>query len=402
MAVEGLASLIRCEVALICGTSLWTPLLNIYFDALNFPVVSIGLISTTQGILSTVTMMPAGIVSDRIGRKQLIVLSYLLTLLYAVTLVFVGDYTAVLAMSAVQGVAVGLRGAVVGAYVADRVAPDRRGMAFASVSFFQSMGSILATAMGSYLASSYGFTLTFQLGAVVLLGTVVLAGLTLRESFTGATTGRMRSGLLASFTQAVGLLRDRRLALLLAGATVHNLGMRFVFPFLGLYANTVLGFNYLTVGLLLNARRIGDMAGKLPSGKLIDRFGGEFAIFLHVFLTAPIIYLYTLTNNIYLIALIFLIWGSEAGWDIPSRRLLVIKFSEGVGTATALGAAQTFIGLMTLPAPTIGGWIWDAFGPSSVFQVSAVINVVAALPLLVLLREARSPRRGVVAGNRRG
>jgi predicted MFS family arabinose efflux permease len=100
-----------------------------------------------------------------------------------------------------------------------------------------------------------------------------------------------------------------------------------------------------------------------------------------------------LTNNLYLIALIFLIWGSEAGWDIPSRRLLVIKFSKGVGTATALGAAQTFIGLMTLPAPTIGGWLWDAFGPSSVFQVSAVINVVAALPLLVLLREARSPRR---------
>jgi MFS family permease len=385
LAVEGLASLILCEVALICGTSLWTPLLNIYFDALNFPVVSIGLISTTQGILSTITMMPAGIISDRIGRKQLIVLSYLLTLLYAVALVFVRDYYVVLAASAVQGVAVGLRGAIVGAYVADRVAPDRRGMAFASVSFFQSSGSILATAMGSYIASSYGFTLTFQIGAVVLLGTVILAALTLRESFTAAATDRLRTGLLASFIQAVGLFRDRRLGLLL-----------------------VLGFNLLTVGLLLNARRIGDMVGKLPSGKLIDRFGGEFAIFLHVLLTAPIIYLYTLTNNLYLIALIFLIWGSEAGWDIPSRRLLVIKFSEGVGTATALGAAQTFIGLMTLPAPTIGGGSgtpsarpqcfrsapsstsWRRYHSSSSYGRHSARK---ANPVL---------RRGAAAGNRRG
>jgi predicted MFS family arabinose efflux permease len=238
------------------------------------------------------------------------------------------------------------------------------------------------------------------LSAIILLATIFLAAYLLQESVSIKEISRNdinRISLLESTSNAFRLLRDRNMLFLLVGATIHQWGMRLVFPFLSLYANTVLGFSLVMTGLLLNARTIGDVAGQLPIGKLIDRFGGEFALFLHVFLTAPIIYFYTLTNDFFLIFIIFLIWGSEAGWDMPSRRLLIIKFSKGVGTATALGYIQAFIGFVSLPAPTIGGWIWDKFNPTTVFQVGAIVNVFGCIPLLILLLKAKREKRSLAS-----
>ena len=98
--------------------------------------------------------------------------------------------------------------------------------------------------------------------------------------------------------------------------------------------------------------------------------------------------------------------GSEAGWHMPSRRFLIIKYSNGVGTATTLGYIQAFIGIVSLSIPTIGGWMWDNFSPTTVFQVGAVVNVFGCIPLLVLLMKTKRKKfstifkRALVSGSK--
>jgi len=86
-------------------------------------------------------------------------------------------------------------------------------------------------------------------------------------------------------------------------------------------------------------------------------------------------------------------FAREAGWDIPNRRLLIVRYSKGVGSATALGAVQSFIGLMALPSPAVGGWIWDNLGANLPFQISAIVNAVARILLVVLIKSRREKAR---------
>ena len=396
LAIEGLFPLILCEFLISAGIAFWSQLLSIHLKTIGFTVVGIGLRSTIQALLTALTLMPAGLISDRIGRRKLLIFSYGLTLLYVISLVFLRDFYAILLTTVLHGAALGIRNTVVSAYAADRVSPNNRGMAFASISFFQILARIVAIAGGSFIADAFGFVRVFQTSSIVSLTTVFLAAYLLQESLKAKqieATVVERVSLYQSTLDALNLLKDRNMLLLMAGTIIHRVGMQTVAPFLSLYANVVLGFNLITVGFLLNARQVGDVVGQLPVGKLIDRFGGETAMFLHVFMTAPIIYFYSVTNNLFLVFIIFLIWGTELGWDMPSRRLLIIKYGKGVGTATALGSMQAVIAIAGLIAPTLGGWLWDTLGPASVFQVSAIYNMFASIPFLILMLKARRENR---------
>jgi len=102
----------------------------------------------------------------------------------------------------------------------------------------------------------------------------------------------------------------------------------------------------------MNARQIGDIVSQLPSGVLIDRFGAEVILFLHVFQTAPIVYFFS---------------------------------------ATALDGVQSFIDLIALLSPVVGGWIWDNLA-SYLFLTSALVNIIACISLAVWVWNAWKKR----------
>jgi hypothetical protein len=46
-----------------------------------------------------------------------------------------------------------------------------------------------------------------------------------------------------------------------------------------------------------------------------------------------------------------------------------------------------FRGLVTIPAPILGGLIWDGLGPSYVFTIPLAIDLLFKIPLLVTIPE---------------
>jgi hypothetical protein len=52
-----------------------------------------------------------------------------------------------------------------------------------------------------------------------------------------------------------------------------------------------------------------------------------------------------------------------------------------------IGVVSLFRGLLSIPAPTLGGLIWEHIGPQYVFLATIAIDVCMRLPLLALARE---------------
>ena len=52
-----------------------------------------------------------------------------------------------------------------------------------------------------------------------------------------------------------------------------------------------------------------------------------------------------------------------------------------------IGIVSLVRGLLSVPAPLIGGLIWDHWGSHQVFVVTIAIDLLARLPLLASIRE---------------
>lgn len=120
---------------------------------------------------------PAGILSDRLGRKPLIVAGWLLYA--AVYLAFgrAGEQWHAWALFAVYGVFSGLTEGTEKALVADLVPADRRGSAFGWYNLTLGLGALPASLLFGAIWDRWGVENAFTFGAVLALGAALGMGL---------------------------------------------------------------------------------------------------------------------------------------------------------------------------------------------------------------------------------
>ncbi len=292
----------------------------------------------------------------------------------------------------------GLNAAVVGpsksAYVTEVVPEDRRGVAFSTLALFQSLSNVVATTMAGVIASVFGFLWVFVF-AVTLEGVaVVVIALYLQESLrrTPGTGAPSRESTVAQFKNGVIILKNPALLAVLFGIVFHQLGLGISNPYLTIYARDVLQFSLPMISVLLGLERLGIFIGHFPSGRIVDRYGGEICFAFHIFATSPIMILFTITENPFLAGFCLLAWGLTFGLDNVSRQKLIPKYRSNAGLAMAFGVISLIAGIVSMISPTIGAWVWTNFSPQAVFYASAAINAMGSLPLFLLWLYQRRAR----------
>lgn len=91
---------------------------------LNFSPDTIGILLTIGGITTAISMVPVGIISDRIGRRNPQILCLMLSALFSVGFIFANNFLMFSVMIGGYGLAVGLSGPIA-AYVTDIAPPEK-------------------------------------------------------------------------------------------------------------------------------------------------------------------------------------------------------------------------------------------------------------------------------------
>ena len=143
-------------------------------QSLAIPVFLIPLVYLMFNLIYTTCAIPGGILSDKIGRKWVIVLGFLLY-----SLVYFGFGFARLAYHAVilyalYGIYYGLTDGVQRALVADLVPSDKRGTAYGAYHAAVGITALPASLIMGILWETLGATLAFSFGAVLALAAAVL------------------------------------------------------------------------------------------------------------------------------------------------------------------------------------------------------------------------------------
>ena len=258
-------------------------------------------------------------------------------------------------------------------------------MAYATLSFLQSLSGIVAAFVASLVVAFLDFQWLF--GVAIGLELISMAGAVfyLGESLSReAPQKRVRKSSLGQIKTSLAMLKNPPLLAVLFGVVFHQLGLGIQNPYLSVYANQVLLFLPASVSLMLGLERLGIFIGHFPSGKIVDVYGEEISFAFHIFATSPLMVMYVFSTDFVFAGLILLAWGLTFGLDSVSRQKLIAKYRLESGAASAFGTISLISGLISLVSPTIGGWIWTSFSPQMVFYASAAVNVLGSLPLFAL------------------
>jgi len=162
-------------------------------------------------------------------------------------------------------------------------------------------------------------------------------------------------------------------------------------PFMPLYAHQFKGADEFMLGGISMAITVVPMLASMPLGRLADRYGRKKLLFA----IAPLSY----AANLCLVfapssgigaSLVLLLHGVFFGFNSISMALASAMTAEIMPKEQMgrwIGIVSLFRGLLSIPAPLIGGLIWEHIGPQHVFFAAIAMDAFLRLPLLVSVRE---------------
>ena len=156
-------------------------------DSFGLKVDELGLLFTALGLIGVVLIWPAGLATDRFGRKTIIVPTATL-IAVGIGIVAVADtlplFIAGLTMSAVGS---SITGPAPAAYVADLATEDQRGAAMGLYRTFGDIGVVLSPVLSGLLADAVSIPFAIGVNAV-FIGIAAAAFLVFAGSNTSDTS----------------------------------------------------------------------------------------------------------------------------------------------------------------------------------------------------------------------
>lgn len=228
----------------ILGFSILIPLMPFFVQHFGAKPIAIGLLFAVFAGCQFVAGPVWGNVSDRIGRKAVLIVSQIGATIGWTMLAFAPTLGIVFVARIIEGISGG-NISVTQAYVSDLVEPAKRAQAFAYIGAAFSAGLIFGPAAGGWLAGNYGFRVPFLLAAGLQVLTLVITIAVLPES-----RAKDAQSEVATVATVIASLRDPNLAPTLWQKLVYSLGLYGWFAAFTLVLQRQLGLTAETVSYL--------------------------------------------------------------------------------------------------------------------------------------------------------
>ncbi len=377
------------------ATEMIVPLLPAFVTTLGAGALALGWIEGVSDAVASVLKLLSGRWSDRLGRRRpLVVGGYVLASVVRPLVALATAPWHVLAVRATDRVGKGLRTSPRDALIAASVPREHRGAAFGLHRAMDHTGAVL----GPLLATVFLLHWPHRLRTLFWL-TAAPGALAVAVLIAGVREARPRRPALPT-TPAPSPLRPRRRAMrLLVPLAVFTLGNStdlFLLLKAGAAATSIVALPGLWMGL-----HVVKALSSIPGGRLSDRWGRMRTIALGWLVYAAIYAGFALADTPVAVAVLFVAYGLYYGLTEGAQRALVSELLSAGQWGTGFGWYHLTMGVMTLVASVLFGWVWQAWGSAAAFGTGACLALLAVFLLLVVLpRKEAPPEREEAASSR--
>lgn len=361
------------------------PFLSLYLtDQRGIPVSQAALMVSLFGAGSFFSQLIGGELADRLGRRPIMLMSFLVTPAFMVALGFARDIPVIAACTLMVGFFTDLYRPAVGAAIADLVPPESRVRAYGYNYWAINLGAAVAPILAGFMAG-YNYLLLFIADActTLIFGLIVVFGI--RETRPGGAYRTSHT----SFNERIGQLKQEPILL--------------VFTLLALFIGMIYMQGNVTLPLEMGSHGLGP-----------DQYGLAIAVngFLIILVTIPISNLAVRWHRFGTMAIAAAILGLGFGFTALADTLALFIVSIAIWTlgeiaATAVapaiiadlspvklrgiyqGVFGSAWGLAYFAGPLAGGWIYDTLGGDSLWAACLLLGFALAFGYLAMSSSAK-------------
>ena len=374
------------------------PVLPLFAMYLGAGPEAIGLavgISTVTGIFFK---LPAGALSDVIGRRRTMLAGLCFFAIIPFAYFFVDSYTTLVVVRFLHGFATAVYGPVAMAVVAD-VAGERKGEMLSWFSSVAIIGTLAGAPVGGLIVSLMGgvegatdatFRAVYAVVAVTGLASLVLGFKILLKDETPSGVGfASRMEQFMSGIKEVG--GDRRVVAASAMEGVQNMTMGALEAFLPVYAVTVAGLSAFEAGLLWAVQVVVTMLAKPVMGKVSDRYGRRPLIVAGLISCALPFALIPHLIGFWTLVPACLVFGFGEALVTSSSAAMVADLCKARHFGTAMGVFGTIFDIGHASGPILGGLLVGALGYGWAFALMSCV-LIAVIPWFLSTTREVAPR----------
>ena len=350
------------------GFSLSLPFLSLYlFQQRDVPMTVVGLFILGSGIIAAAAQMLAGMLSDKIGRRPIILGSMTLAAALFVVMAFLINSVAPVwtIIGAYVLVRCGLMAArpATQALVVDLMPKSRLAEGYGLLRMGQNLGFGFGPAIGGYFWLVTGYGWLFGAAAVITGIGLLITFTQLKESFSGS------NGEKVSFSAVLATAKDRTFLWFTIISVIAFMGLGQFISTLSVYTVDRIGFSTVQYGSLLTMNAILVVSLQYPAARWINKFSRARALFLGMMV-------YTVG---------YLTMGFVGPYALAIGAMAIITLGEILFSPVSMavvgelspkswrGRYQGFYGLAETMGislgPTLGGMLLDRSAPDGTLAV---------------------------------
>ena len=361
------------------GFSIALPFLALYlYKERGIPMTLVGMIFLIGGLCTTATNLIGGMLSDRFGRRWLLLMVSGVSIFTHAALALLAGVSAPIWSIALVYIAarsiIGTIQPVIATIVADLSPKNRLTESYALVRVGGNVGFALGPAIGGYLMIflSYGWLLSIS--ALTCLVITLLIYFFLRESFLGS---RER----VDFLSTLAVVRDRPFLVLTIFSILLVLSMAHMGSTLSVFAVDRLTFSTFQYGLLLTVNGVMVALSQYPVAYGVNKLSRSNGLIIG--------------SLFYVFGYLTLGWFASFNWVILTIVIITageVVFSPVASAAVAESAPPhkrgRYMGFFALSqtlgfslSPLFGGVLLDIFPtePRLLWGIIAAVGLVAAV-----------------------
>jgi len=360
------------------GFSLLFPVIPKYADALGASLSMVGLVVGTFSYAAALTMIPFGMLSDRVGRRTLLVVGLVIYTVAPLFYIVVSDPLQLILVRGIHGLASAAFIPAANALVVDMSSPQRKGEALGWFTAATMLGFVFGPITGGFLLHSYGYNATFYACSLTSLLALVLI-----LPWLGSMVGRpVQKG--ASVSSWGWLWQWRAVGALLTPLFI-TFGSGTIVAFMPLYGEGI-SITASQVGIIITAIYASSALLRAPAGRLSDRIGREMVILFGFAISAAALLFFSFLTSFPSLIVAGVVFGFGMGLAMPAAFALAADLAPLSARGLAMGAASSALQAGLAIGATAMGGVAAVAGFGSMFGICAAILAVGLIAVLLLIR----------------
>ncbi len=373
------------------GNTLLFPFFSLYItQKFGVGMTQAGIVLGTFSAFGLIGSMIGGALTDKFGRKSLVLFGLIFSAISTLSLGLVNEFTVLIPLAVVIGLLSNIAGPARQAMVADLLPEEKRQEGFGVLRVVGNMAWIIGPTIGGFIAGRSYFAL-FVMDAVISCIVAVIFFFYINE--TKPETSGEPEGVLKTFAGYSTVLKDYAYVAFLVVSMLMGLVYQQLYNSLSVYLRDSHGIQPQGYGFLLTASAITVILFQFPTTRIIKKYPAFLMMAVGVFF--------------YMIG--FGMFGFVTVYWLFTVAVIIITVGEMVIMPTASALAANFapedmrgrymavFGLSwALPAtvgPSAAGLILDNFNPNLLWYIGALICAVSVFSFYLLhLRLGKNAR----------